>query len=415
MTIGRYFLLGLGGLAAASTWVTSFAIVNQSRKPAATMAVGVPPQGAAEARLARELYTARLGKNPKAEPSKFERRLAGKAFATEPLLAANALPVLVAGLAADGKTQSSEQLLQLAGRVTRRDRLINAMLIDNELPKKRPERAMQLFERAMAVNLEVRSFYLERLAGVTGTPGALRALVPMLGRAPDWSAEYWAAVVQNPRITSEAGELRLRIARSPWNQHKPFDTDPQLIRALVQAEQFDMASALARALGIETTAGDSLVDPGFSNLPSFPPIDWELLQSGEIGVSIDRAKGVLLLSSLPASSGIAARQLTALSPGRYRLLWDTSGLKSAPGADLRFRLACTDSNLSGGKSIDSGQLTDGAGSKIVDVSESKCRWYWLTIELNTTDESGADIALDRISLRREVANGSKRLPPSTKN
>lgn len=411
----RYLVLGLGVLAAAAVGATSFAIANQTRKPAVAMAVGVPPQGLAQAGVARALYGSRLVKNPKARPGAPERRLAERAFAAEPL-AANALPILIAGLAADGDRQQSEALLQLAGKVTRRDRLINAMLIDEELPKNRPDRVIKLFDRAMAVSYEVRGFYLERLADATAAPGALQALVPMLGRSPDWSAEYWNAVVLRPQVVPQAGELRLRIAAAPWNQRKQLGSDAGLIRELITAKQFETASALAGAMGLKAAPGDSLIDPGFSQTPRFPPIDWELVESGEIGVSIDRAKGNLLLSSLPASEGIVARQLTALAPGRYRLNWQVSGLKTAPGTELRFRLSCVDPGLDGGKSLDSALLTDGSGNHVVTVPTSACRWFWLTLELDTMNvDSGVDIALDRISLRREGGGGGRSSPSSVQN
>lgn len=408
----RYLVLGTGVLAAVAVGATSFAIANQTRKPAVAMAVGVPPQGLAQAGVARALYGPRLVKNPKARPGAPERRLAERAFAAEPL-AANALPILVAGLAADGDRQKSEALLQLAGKVTRRDRLINAMLLDEELPKNRPDRVIKLFDRAMAVSTEVRSFYLERLAAAMLNPGAVQALAPLLGRAPDWGDEYWAAALRFSQAVPQVGELRLRIAQPPWNKRKSLDTDPLLVRRLVESNQYDIASNLARALGLKATPGDSLVNPDFSQVPRFSPVDWELMQSGEIGVSIDVAKSSLLLSSLPSSSGVAVRQIAALSPGRYQLRWKLSGLKASPGAELRYRLSCTDPGISGGKSADSGRLVEGAGSEMINLPASPCRWYWFEVELDATNvDSGVDIALDQLSLQRQGAESSRpaRLP-----
>ncbi|MBA4306965.1 MAG: hypothetical protein C0429_09550 [Sphingopyxis sp.] len=408
----RYLVLGMGALAAVAVGVTSFAIANQTRKPAVAMAVGVPPQGLAKAGVARALYGSRLVKNPKARPGAPERRLAERAFAAEPL-AANALPILIAGLAADGDQQRSQALLQLAGKVTRRDRLINAMLIDEELPKNRPDRVIKLFDRAMAVSTEVRSFYLERLATATLNPAAIQALAPMLGRAPDWADEYWAAALRFSQAVPQVGELRLRITRPPWNQRKPLETDALLVSRLVESSQYDIASDLARALGLKTTPGDSLVNPDFSQVPRFSPVDWEMMQSGEIGVSIDPAKGSLLLSSLPSSSGVAVRQITALTPGRYQLSWKLAGLKASPGAELRYRLSCTDPGISGGKSADSGRLAEGVGSQTINLPASPCRWYWFEVELDATNvDSGVDITLDQLSFQRQVAGSSRpaRLP-----
>ena len=96
--------------------------------------------------------------------------------------------------------------------------------------------------------------------------------------------------------------------------------------------------------------------------------------------------------------------------------WKVSGLDAAPGSELRFRLACVDPNLSGGKSLDSALLTNGAGNKVVDVPASKCRWFWLTVELDTMKvDSGVDVSIDQISLRREGGRDGQPAPRPTQD
>ena len=183
-----YLLLGIGLVAATAVGAQSFAIMSQERAPARALMLGLPFDGAAKAALANTMQAARVAKNPRSTPSKAEVALARQAFASEPL-ATSSLPILVQAASAAGKDAQARQLLQRAGQLTRRNNLLNAMLIDDATKLDDPSRAVVLLGRAMTVNYKVRDLYVGRMAAATVSPGALEALPPLLGENPDWSDE----------------------------------------------------------------------------------------------------------------------------------------------------------------------------------------------------------------------------------
>lgn len=401
-------------LVAGVAWAQSMVIVNQRRAPAVSAAIGLPPQGWAKAGLSRAMLSARLSKDPKSTPKKLERRLAEEAFTTEPL-ATSALPVLIQSLAASGKVQRSERLLELAGGLTRRDNLINAMLIDEELKRGRPERAVQLLGRAMSVDYDARYFYVERLAAATASPGAMDVLAPMLGRNPKWSADYWVAALRIPAVIPSAGKVRLRIAGRPWNLKQATRTDLDLIAELASRQQPALAYDIARALGMRAQpGGEVLTGSDFDREPRFTPFEWELLQTGDIGATIEPKERTLAISGLAAASGIAARQLAFVpAAGTYRLRWKLTGLKAAPDATLKLRLTCVEPDVIR-VPVAPVTLTQGAGSAAIKIADSACRWYSATLELDAAGSStGIDIAVQQLSLRRD-GNAAASQSPKTK-
>lgn len=404
----NFLLLAVGLMMAVVVGAASYSIVNRTKAPMRSLQVPLLANGFAEASAARALFAARLGSNEKAEPGANAVRLALLGFGHEPL-AAQGLPVLVRQLAADGQVRESVQFLELAGRVTRRNRLVNAMLIDREVAMRRPERAVLLLGRAMAVSNDVRSFYVDRLVLATANPKAMPAFADLLGSEPEWAADYWSAVLRNSVAAPQAGELRLRIAGPPWNRKIPRDTDFELISQLASRNYWELASELSRALGLRSTPGSFVTNADFGRAPRFVPFDWELMQTGEVGSSIE--KGNLVVSGLPGTNATVARQMIALpGSGSYRLAWKLSGLDAAAGADVKFRLTCPDQGRAGGP-IAPLSLSEGTGSRTLFVPPSACRWYWAAVELDTSlSDAGVDLVIDRLGLARSDADAERPAP-----
>lgn len=387
---------------AAFVWAQSTVIVNQDRAPARSLTIGIAPLGSAKASLSRGMLAARMSKNPESPPGKVERQLANDGFAAAPL-ATSALPILIQSLAADGKSRQSERLIELSGELTRRNNLINAMLINNELKRQRPKRATQLLGRAMSVDFEARYMYVSRLAALTDRPGAMDVLVPMLGRNPVWSADYWVAVLAIPAALPRAAELRLRIAQKPWNLNRTFRTDFQLITDLASLNHPALAYRVARTLGMPATQnGELLTSPTFDREPRFVPFEWQLFQTGEIGATIDTKSRSLIVSSLPAASGIVARQIVYVpNIGQYRFQWKLSGLSAQRNAALKMRIMCVEPEKKQ-IPIEPLVLKNGSGNAKVRIADPACKWYAATLELDALGSSvGTDISIQKLSLRSD--------------
>lgn len=410
MKTGRYYLLlGVGLLTAGAVWAQSSVIVNQLRAPARAAMIGLPPQGWVKASRSNALQTARLTKNPKSRPGKLESQLAEEAFAMEPLAKA-AWPVLVQSLAMSGKKRQSERLLALAGGLSRRNNLLNALLIDQALKRGEPHNALRLLGRAMSVDHGIQRLYLKRMAVGTADAGAEDVLVPLLGRNPNWSAGYWAAILEEPKALPQAGRIRLRIAGKPWQLKAPMSADFPLIANLASQNQPALAYDIARALGMAAGKnGEILTGSTFQSQPRFIPFEWELLQTGDIGAAIEPKARTMSISSLPAASGIVARQMVRVpGAGFYRLRWSLAGLDVTPDASLKLRLSCAEAGKTGA-SIAPSIMAEGEGSAVVHVTESVCNWHIVTLELDAPDSTiGADIVIRRLSLRRDNGGADSR-------
>lgn len=410
-----YLLLAAGLVVGAAAAAQSFAIANERRAPTRTLMLGMPFNGVADASMANLLQAARVAKGPQSAPSKAEIKHAREALASEPL-ATSALPILIQEAEAEGRAKQARRLLDLSGGLTRRDNLINAMLIDEAMKTEGSSRVFLLLGRAIAVDYKVRDLYVGRMAAATGSPGALNALPPVLGRDPEWATEYWATIAGNNALVLDGAKVRLRIAGAPWKLNKPDETDFRLIRELANLDP-DAALQLSQALGLRrSSTGDILANPNFIQKPRFVPLDWELFQSGDIGADIDRAAGRLVLSSLPAASGVAARQLVNIAaPGRYRLQWKLLGLATGADGTLKFRLACADQSKVAVSMVPV-LLAPGTGGAAIDVRSSTCSWYWATLELDTSNSAaGVDVEVRQLSLRREGAASGASRPAESQN
>src|SRR3546814_9287963 len=103
----------------------SFVIGRESRSPAQAYAVWMGPQGIAQANLAYELWLARLVRDPAATINAHERKMSERAIRAEPL-SISAMAIVAVSTTQPAKRQ---RLLELAGRMTRRNSLINQKLI----------------------------------------------------------------------------------------------------------------------------------------------------------------------------------------------------------------------------------------------------------------------------------------------
>lgn len=409
MKTGKNFLLlGIGLLTAGAVWAQSSVIVNQLRAPDRAAMIGVAPQGWAKAALSSALLGARLTKNPNSRPGKLETRLAKEAFALEPL-ARPAWPVLVQSLAVTGKAGQSERLLELAGGLSRRENLVNSLAIDYALKSGNPQRALSLLGRAMSVDHRVQQLYLKRMAAGTANAGAEDVLVPLLGRNPSWSAGYWAAVLEEPDAIPQAGEIRRRIAGLPWQIKVPTAADFPLIANLANQGQQTLGYDVALALGMGARQdGEILTGSTFERQPRFIPFEWELLQTGDIGAVVEHKARMMSISSLPAASGVVARQLIRIpAAGSYRLRWQLAGLEATSGASLKLRLTCAETGKISAPILPF-TMGEGEGSSVVDVAASDCNWHMATLELDAPGSTtGADIAIQRLSLRRDNGANSR--------
>lgn len=390
--------------------LASFGIVNQTRAPSRSLALGLYPQGWAKAAFAQNQFAAQLARAPNAKPTAKMVRLAREAVAVEPLAIA-ALPVIARSLSGDQLNKKAQALQLTAAELSRRNVMMNSMLIEQHLRQGDEDAAIVALGRAVSISNDTRSIYMRQLAVATARPEAGRALAPLLGRNPEWAPSYWSEVLQASSAHVEGARLRAALAGPPWNQRLPTETDFSLILKLAEIREFDLANDLAFLLGRESSSSDLLTNGAFSRNPRFAPFDWQLISTGEFGAFIEPKGRRLLISSLPNASGTVAQQLISLPAGRYRLVSTLDGEFSGEASPLRFRLRCAQSGMGGASPAPVG-LGAGTTTAELAVSRSPCRWYWASLEVDTQQRSsGIDLVVRKLSLasigrRTEGANPS---------
>ncbi|WP_162290830.1 hypothetical protein [Sphingopyxis witflariensis] len=378
--------------------LSSYVVAYEVRSPERACAIQVPPSSGACANLAAATYAARRQKNAKAFVLKLERAMALQGYRAEPL-SANALSTLIAPFREKMSGKDRQALLELAGKVTRRNSLINAELIESAGYRDDKQAFFQWLSRSMLTNNEARKSYVGVIAQATSMPGAVEALTPVIGAAPKWAPDYWRAVVLHPQSLGNAAKLRLALVKRPWRQTTIDAMDERLVLGLVQYGQLDEAFALADSLAPLTWRArgqtNRLINGRFADQPHFPPLDWELAAMGNLGATIEPARKRLLISAIGGAQGMAARQLVRLSPGDYTLNWV---LSSNADNSLRFRIFCAEAD---GASLPPVIVPAAAGKKQapVRIAGDGCNWRWVSLDIFLPDDAaGIDVYLSDLSL-----------------
>lgn len=376
--------------------VSSYVTANEVKAPAAAYAVGFPPTGTARANFAMMTHGVRTLKDPKAAPTKDEIALARSAYRSEPL-SSTALSMIIPAMP-EGKARQS--LLARAGELTRRNSLLNEEQIRTAALRGDDTAFFRWLSRSVLTNNDLRAAYIGAMADATAKEGAVAALTPVIGPAPRWSDYYWHQVIQRPASLLNAAKLRVAIAQTPWRQTEISRSDQYLSVGLANRGEFDAAHALYAGLGLARREGtDNLLsDGGFERQPQLPPFDWQLAVSGTLGSSIDAQDKSLLISAIGGARGFAARQLVRLSPGNYRLGWSLSASMPIDRSTLLARVACAEPGVKAVKPLPI-SLETGKHVAPLAISESACRWYWLSIDVRLPDDSsGVDAHFRNISL-----------------
>lgn len=376
----------------------SYAIANDKRAPVRALAIAVPTPGTAQASLAYDVFATRSARNPKAWANANEVQLARAAYRSEPL-SVPALGILAVSMTSGKQARQRQALLDLAGKISRRNMLVNNEQIKAAALRGDDRAFFTWLSRVMLIGDQAKAAYGTAMAQATARNGAVEALTPIIGPRPAWDDYYWRLVVKQPASLVNAAQLRLAVARAPWSQLDVTLTDKQLLLALGRNGHLDAAYGLAVGLGLSRPAASNLLNNGdFGAAPELAPFDWQLSSLGNLGASIDPREKNLLISAIGGARGAAAQQLLQLAPGHYSLGWKIAADSTVNPGELVARIACAERGREDGD-LPPVPLKPGAAKAIVSVPDSGCKWYWFTIAVEIPDDAlGIDVNLEQLSL-----------------
>lgn len=392
--------VGWAGAIALGLYValSSYAISNESRAPARTLALGFPPTGLAGSNIAVQSLATRRNSNPKTAVNAMERRLALQAYRSEPL-SATSVALVALSLTSNRQAADRKALLELAGKLTRRSSLVGSSLIETAALTGDDRTFFRWISRVMLTNSEVGQVYATALADATARKGSVDALVEIVGPNPRWADLYWRLVNGRPASMANAAELRIAISKKPWGQTEIRPSDEGLVQGLVDNRDFDGARRLANALRPGASRAAPLIaNANFASNPRLAPFDWQLSMQGNLGASIDKDGKALIISAVGGARGPAARQLVRLSPGSYELGWKVVSMAPLPDNSVSIQIRCADPK------IDSWALPTDLTARTrqaeVKLPSSDCIWYWFSIDVSVPDDAaGVDANLSDLSFR----------------
>lgn len=376
----------------------SYAIANDKRAPLRALAIAVPASGTAQASLAYDVFATRSARDPKTGASAAEVGLARTAYRGEPL-SVPALGILAVSMTGAEQARQRQALLDLAGKISRRNMLVNNEQIKAAALRGDDRVFFTWLSRVMLIGDQAKAAYGAAMAQATARSRAVEALTPIIGPRPSWAEYYWQLVVKQPASLVNAARLRLAVAGAPWHQRDVTLTDKQLLLALVGNGHLDAAHGLATGLGLSRSAGSSVLNNGnFGAVPELVPFDWQLSSQGNLGASIDPHEKNLVISAIGGARGAAAQQLLQLVPGRYALSWKIAADSSVNPGELAARIVCAEPGR-GDVGLPPIPLKTGDAKMIVTLPDSSCRWYWFAIAVQIPDDAlGIDVNLQHLSL-----------------
>lgn len=396
---------------AAVVGLSSHVIANQSKNPVASIAAGFGPEGGAKANLAVTTYAARVAKDPKAAVKPLESAMARETYRSEPLSSA-AVGIMAAAMRKPADRQVREELLNLAGRLSRRNSLVAAQILEASALRGDNRTFFAWLSRSVLTDDERRTLYVGAMADATAREGSVEALTPVIGPSPRWDETYWEMVVRRPASLVNAAKVRIAVAGKPWRQTEIKSTDRKLAVNLADNGEFEMARELGLALGQGRGTRDAnlIVNGNFASQPELPPLDWNLTALGNLGASIETRDKSLVISAIGGARGTAARQLIRLPAGRYTLGWVQSSSAPIKPDALFARIRCADPKSDPLAAV-TVPLVTGKRSAAVEMPSDGCMWRWLSVEVAVPDDAaGVDAYLRNLSLT-PAAGTAAEVPP----
>src|SRR3546814_593685 len=183
-----------------------------------TLATGVPPTGIASGNVAIASFATRRTHEPGAGVKARELQLASHAYSAEPLTA-SAIALKALSLTGESKIERQWSLLELAGKLTRRNSLVNISLIEAAARRRDDRKSFAWISRTMLTNSSAGTAYAKAMAAATARDGAVEALIDVLGPKPRWSDLFWRSTIGEPGSYVNAAKLRIALARVRSEEH----------------------------------------------------------------------------------------------------------------------------------------------------------------------------------------------------
>jgi hypothetical protein len=393
-TSARTGLIWLAGLALAGfSGMAAFSSVTSGRVPLA--AVGVTPEnGQVFAAAGDAILKRAIKENKGALPETIPQAsvdFALRAFAIEPL-AVEALRIVALARAAEGETDEARRIMRLIPPLSKREAATNVWLSSDYARQGQEAEAFAFFDMTLRVSDSTAPLLIPPLVKGLEREELRAPLAKLLRAGPPWEGAFWIEAVRRPEVALPAMRLRMDLGRKGDDS---LAVDRGLIANLVEDRKFAEALVYYRFLNGTAVSKDLTFE--FERVPTFPPLDWELLADGDFSASIQPEAGKMLISAGESTRGTVARRLVLLEPGNYRtfVAYETS-LPDDVTVSLSLRCGEAASEPIRSEPFQANMRRE----QVVSLS-GDCQAYLLDIAYaNTSPNDAVDILIETVSLSR---------------
>lgn len=260
-----------------------------------------------------------LGRDGKLDDREQAERLAREAIG---MAAIN--PVAVRNLAlANSDDAKALQLMRFADRLSRRDGVTEAWLIDEAARRADLSTTLSHFDALLRTMPAASTRYMQQMGVALSDPKFRKAMIPYARLENPWFGSLGAAIMSSQLPVRFYGQYLVEIPAVPDSDQQRRHYDEVLSR-LAREGQYDLVRRLyPRLPGADRSAVRS-ADLPTSRQVAYRPVTWTLQSDGAVGAEMAReGKSDLVVYAEAGASGEVASKLMFLAPGRYRLGWRT--------------------------------------------------------------------------------------------
>jgi len=233
-------------------------------------------------------------------------------------------PVAIRNLALASTVDAKAlQLMRLADRLSRRDGVTEAWLIEEAARRGDLSTTLSHFDALLRTMPAASARFMQQMGLALGDPKFRKAMIPYANLKNPWFGSLGAAIMSGEPSVRFYGQYLAEVPALPDSEQQRRHYDEVLSR-LAREGQYDVVRRLyPRLPGADRSAMASAGLPAPKQM-AYRPITWALQSDGAVGAEMARGdKPELVVYAESGASGGVASKLMFLGPGRYRLSWRT--------------------------------------------------------------------------------------------
>lgn len=412
-------ILMTGMLLAGLSFAVAVAGITRYRAPDQALAF-VPWEGVALAAKTDRMFQTEGDKVSAAKLMAMSR----EAILYEPVNP-RAIRNLAIAIGLDGQSDLTEDLVQKAAGLTRRDTMTQLLLVEEAESRGDRKAALRHYDAALRTSSVAPQLFFPRLAKSISDPKVRAALIPYLRSKNSWAPSFFSFAATNNINLSSLVDLTIESGGLP-DPLQAVNQRTTLLSALLSQDMYsDFRRLLLNTPGVTPEIlNDASLDTA-AKRSTLGPAVWQAIDDAEAGAAFgDAAEGERVTLSIYANAGTTrpvAQKILFLRPGSYRFSFDIVSIEPGEEGSLSWQLQCLEPRTA--QPIWLMESLRRGGQSAFSVPPA-CRTQMLVlIASGGRGQSGMEATLSNLFVRRAEAkiampsetdaNGKDQRPPSS--